>query len=65
MLGSTAGKQAKISSKSAVVAVLAPICADEFRQAADGTNKSGEFKQGLLSSRAGFVEKGWPGNLFR
>jgi hypothetical protein len=39
-LGSTADKMAKERSDLAVVAVLAPVCADKFRALPDGETKS-------------------------
>jgi hypothetical protein len=39
-LGSTADKMAKEQSESAVVAALAPVCADKFRAQADATAKA-------------------------
>src|SRR5271170_1145847 len=39
-LGSTADKMAKERSESAVVAALAPVCADKFRALPDGTAKT-------------------------
>lgn len=66
MLGSTAEKQAEVSSKSAVVAVLAPICADKFQQAANQTENMTMLKKVSPFQQANFVEKGgWailPGN---
>ena len=39
-LGSTAGKMAKERSEQAVVAALAPVCADKFRAQPDATAKT-------------------------
>jgi hypothetical protein len=39
-LGSTADKMAREQSKLAVVAVLAPVCADKFRAQPDATAKT-------------------------
>ena len=66
MLGSTAEKLAQTSSKSAVVAVLSPICADKFQSAVDASSNMENFKKEPAWKQAGFVEKGgWailPGN---
>ena len=58
MLGSTAASQAEDGAKSAVVAVLAPICADKFQQAADMTGNMAMLKKEPAYQQAGFVEKG-------
>ena len=66
MLGSTAEKQAEVSSQSAVVAVLAPICADKFQQASNITENMAMLKKESTYQQASFVEiGGWailPGN---
>ena len=56
--GGTAQQMAQQRSDAAVVAVLAPICADRFRQHADmGTNLV-ELKKVSSWQRGAFVEKG-------
>lgn len=66
MLGGTAEKLAEDGAKSAVVSVLAPICADKFRQAADMTGNLAMLKKESTYQQANFVDKdGWailPGN---
>lgn len=66
ILDSTAEKQAQVRSKSAVVAVLAPICADNFQQAANVTENMAMLKKEPAFQQANFVDKGgWailPGN---
>lgn len=59
MLGSTAEKATKDRAASAVVAALAPICVDRFRQATDATaNLSALNKINYVWDRGTFVEKG-------
>lgn len=58
MLESTAAKQINESAKSAVVSVLAPICADKFQQAADMTDNLAMLKKESSYQQANFVEKG-------
>ena len=56
--GGTAQQMAQQRSDAAVVAALAPICADRFRQQADmGTNLI-ELKKVSSWQRGAFVEKG-------
>ena len=58
-LGSTAEKVAKERAGSAVVAALAPICVDKFRQAANAaTNLSDLNNINYDWERGTFVEKG-------
>jgi hypothetical protein len=58
-LGSTVEKVAKERADSAVVAVLAPICVDQFRQAANAsTNLSELNKFNYAWDRGAFIEKG-------
>ncbi len=58
-LGSTAETITRDRSASAVVAALAPICADRFRQAADATvNLTALNKITYAWDRGTFVEKG-------
>ena len=55
---STAAKRADDASRSAVVAVLAPICVDKFQHSADATNNFVEFKKVSTYMQSSFVEKG-------
>jgi len=58
-LGSTAEKAMRDRAASAVVAALAPICVDRFRQATDVTaNISALNKINMVWDRSTFVEKG-------
>jgi alpha/beta superfamily hydrolase len=58
-LGSTVEKVAKERAGSAVVAALAPICVDKFRQAADAPANLNELnKINYDWDRSTFVEKG-------
>ena len=63
-LGSSAEKAAKDRAGSAVVAALAPICVDRFRQATDATaNLSALNKINMVWDRSTFVEKGGWANM--
>ena len=66
MLGSSAEKQTADGAKSAVIAVLAPICADKFQNAANAAVNLESLKSEAGYKQTGFVEKGgWailPGN---
>jgi hypothetical protein len=55
---STAAKRADEASRSAVVAVLAPICVDKFQHSADATNNLIELKKVSSYMQGNFVEKG-------
>src|SRR5882762_1873742 len=57
-LESTAAKRADEASRSAVVAVLAPICVDKFQHSADVTNNFVELKKVSTYMQGSFVEKG-------
>jgi hypothetical protein len=58
-LGSTVERVAKERADSAVVASLAPICVDQFRQAANASANLSEFnKISYAWDRGTFVEKG-------
>ncbi len=58
-LGSTVEKVAKEQADTAVVAALAPICVDQFRQAANAAANLGELNKMSYSwDRGTFVEKG-------
>ena len=55
---STAAKRADEASRSAVVAVLAPICVDKFQHSADVTNNLIELRKVSTYMQGSFVEKG-------
>ena len=55
---STAAKRADEASRTAVVAVLAPICVDRFQRSADATNNFIELKKVSAYMQGSFVEKG-------
>jgi hypothetical protein len=58
-LGSTVEKFAKERAETAVVAVLAPICVDQFRQAANASaNLTDLNKFNFAWDRGTFIEKG-------
>ncbi len=58
-LGSTVEKVAKERADSAVVAVLAPICVDKFRQAPDTPSNLSELNKISYGwDQETFVEKG-------
>jgi hypothetical protein len=57
-LGSTAKETALKSATSAVVAVLAPMCADKFRQAADAPANMAELKKASSWQQDSYIEKG-------
>ena len=57
----TAGKaeaQASWRAETAVVAVLAPICADKFRHAGDAAANDAALKKADSWSQGEFIEKG-------
>jgi hypothetical protein len=56
--GGTAGKNAKEAADSAIVRVLAPICAEKFQQQADADSKMVELRKASTWERGSFVEKG-------
>jgi hypothetical protein len=58
MLESTAKQMAEKSANSAVVTVLAPMCADKFRQAADSTLNMAELKKVSSWMQDTYIEKG-------
>ena len=63
-LESTAAKRADEASRSAVVAVLAPICVDKFQHAANATDNLIELKKVSSYMQGSFVEKGgWATSL--
>ena len=58
-LGSNVEKVTKERAASAVVAVLAPICVDQFRQAVNASANLGELsKFSYAWDRDAFIEKG-------
>lgn len=56
--GGTAEKVATKRAEAAVVAVLAPICADRFRQQPDAAANLAELKKVSSWDQRAFVEKG-------
>jgi hypothetical protein len=57
-LGSTAKQMAEKNASAAVVAVLAPMCAEKFRQGADATANMAEFKKVSSWMQDSYIEKG-------
>lgn len=57
-LGSTAKENAVKSAATAIVAVLAPMCADKFRLAADATTNMSELKKVSSWMQDTYIEKG-------
>jgi hypothetical protein len=57
-LESTAKKMAEKNTDSALVAVLAPMCADRFRQAKDVELNMGELKKVSSWMQDSYIEKG-------
>ena len=57
-LASTAEETAAKSAAAAVVAVLAPMCADKFRQAADASTNMAELKKVSAWMQDSYIEKG-------
>jgi hypothetical protein len=58
LTGATAETQAKQRSERAVVAALAPICADKFKKQADASANLIELKKVSSWQQGSFVEKG-------
>ncbi len=58
MLGSTAKTLADSTANSAVVAAIAPICADQFQRSADAANNLTELKKTVSWQQAAYIEKG-------
>jgi hypothetical protein len=58
MLESTAKQMAEKSANSAVVAVLAPMCAERFQQASDSTLNMTELKKVSSWMQDSYIEKG-------
>ena len=54
----TANKNAKDAADSAIVRVLAPVCAEKFQQQADAGSKIIELKKVSAWEKGTFVEKG-------
>jgi alpha/beta superfamily hydrolase len=54
----TASKNARDAADRAIVRVLAPICAEKFRQQADASSKMVELRKASTWERGTFVEKG-------
>jgi hypothetical protein len=57
-LESTAANRVDEASRSAVVAVLAPICVDKFQRSTDATSNFVELKKVSSYMQGSFVEKG-------
>ena len=57
-LGSTAKQMADKNAGAAVVAVLAPMCADKFRHGADATANMAELKKVSSWMQDSYIEKG-------
>jgi hypothetical protein len=57
-LGSAAKENAVKSSAAAVIAVLAPICADKFQHAADAPANMAELKKTSSWQQDTYIEKG-------
>jgi hypothetical protein len=58
MLGSSAKTFADSTANSAVVAAIAPICADRFQGSADAANNLTELKKTDSWQQAAYIEKG-------
>ena len=56
--GGTAETIAKSRAATAVVAVLAPICVEKFRQAAGASANLAEMKKATSWNQSTFIEKG-------
>ncbi len=57
-LGSTAKQLAEQKTSTALVAVLAPMCADKFRHGADATVQMAEFKKVSSWMQDSYIQKG-------
>jgi hypothetical protein len=57
-LGSTAKQMAEKNASAAVVAVLAPMCVDKFRQGADASANMAELKKVSSWMQDSYIEKG-------
>jgi hypothetical protein len=58
MLGSTAAQMAETKANAALVAVLAPMCADRFRSASDATLNMAQLKKVNSWMQDSYIEKG-------
>ena len=58
MLGGSAKKLADNTASSAVVAAIAPICADQFQRSADAASNLTALKKTNSWQQAAYVEKG-------
>ena len=58
MLGGSAKELADNAASSAVVAAIAPICADQFQRSADAASNLTALKKTDLWQQAAYVEKG-------
>jgi hypothetical protein len=56
--GASAHKQAKLDADSAVVAVLSPICVNQFNAGADAAVKLAELKKVATYDQGSYIEKG-------
>jgi len=62
MLGGSAKELADNAASSAVVAAIAPICADQFQRSADAASNLTALKKTDSWQQAAYVEKGgWAG----
>jgi hypothetical protein len=57
-LESTAKQAAEQKTSAALVAVLAPMCADKFRQGPDAATQMAEFKKVSAWMQDSFIQKG-------
>ena len=57
-LGSTAKQMAVKETSAALVAVLAPMCADKFRSASDAALNMAEFKKVSSWQQDSYIQKG-------
>ena len=58
MLESNAKQMAEKSANSALVAVLAPMCADKFRSGTEAVVNTAEFKKVSVWQQDTFIQKG-------
>ena len=58
MVGSTAAQMAQTSANTALVAVLAPMCAERFRSASEATVNMAELKRVNSSMQDSYMKKG-------
>jgi hypothetical protein len=58
MLGGTAKALAEQSANGAVVAAIAPICADQFQKSANAATNLTELKKASSWEQSAYVEKG-------